>query len=27
VRNVWLREHMQTIALRMQKQNELQDLL
>ena len=27
VRNVWLREHMQTIALRVQKQNELQDLL
>ena len=27
VRNIWLREHMQTIALRMQKQSELQDLL
>ena len=27
VRNIWLREHLQTIALRMQKQSELQDLL
>jgi len=27
VRNVWLREHMQTIALRMQKRSELQALL
>ena len=27
VRNIWLREHMQTIALRMQKQSELRNLL
>jgi len=27
VRYVWLREKMQTVALRMQKQSELQDLL